>query len=88
MPCVTWRGDEQFKSLKARLAFVPADHDPADRSAALRYTRETDVLTTGVLYEVRQPSLCERMEEIRGKAREVGVVSTTAEILAALAPPI
>ena len=28
-----------------------------DRAAALRYTRETDVLTTGVLYEVRQPSL-------------------------------
>ena len=37
--------------------FLPPDHDRADRAAALRYTRETDILTTGVLYEVRQPSL-------------------------------
>jgi 2-oxoglutarate ferredoxin oxidoreductase subunit beta len=87
-PCVTWRGDEQFKMLKAKLAFLPPDHDPTDRTAALRYTRETDVLTTGVLYDVRQPSLCERIEEIRVKARHAGVVSTTAEILTALSPPI
>jgi hypothetical protein len=85
---VTWRGDEQFKMLKAKLAFLPPDHDPTDRTAALRYTREKDVLTTGVLYDVRQPSLCERLDEIRSKAREVGEVSTTADILAALAPPI
>jgi 2-oxoglutarate ferredoxin oxidoreductase subunit beta len=87
-PCVTWRGDEQFKMLKAKLAFLPPDHDPTDRTAALRYTRETDVLTTGVLYDVRQPSLCERIDEIRVKARHAGVVSTTAEILTALSPPI
>jgi hypothetical protein len=87
-PCVTWRGDEQFKLLKAKLAFLPPDHDPTDRTAALRYTRETDVLTTGVLFEVREPSLCERMDEVRQKARHVGTVASTAEILAALAPPI
>ncbi len=57
-----------------------------DRAAALRYTRETDVLTTGVLYEVRQPSLVERMDEVRKKARQVGEVTTTAEILASFAP--
>ena len=85
-PCVTWRGDEQFKLLKAKLAFVPPDHDPADRTAALRYTRETDVLTTGVLYQVRQPSLCERLDEMRSKAREAGPVTSTAELLAALYP--
>jgi len=86
-PCVTWRGDEQFKKLKAKLAFVPADHDVTDRTAALRFTRETDVLTTGVLYEVRQPTLLERMEEVRKKARAVGEVTSTAQILAAFAPP-
>jgi 2-oxoglutarate ferredoxin oxidoreductase subunit beta len=85
-PCVTWRGDEQFKLLKAKLALVPPDHDPADRTAALRYTRETDVLTTGVLYQVRQPSLCERMDEVRSKARQAGAVTSTPEILAALYP--
>jgi 2-oxoglutarate ferredoxin oxidoreductase subunit beta len=87
-PCVTWRGDDQFKILKAKLAFVPPDHDVTDRAAALRYTREKDVMTTGVLYEVRQPSLVERMEEVRKKAREVGEVASTAGILAAFAPPL
>ena len=87
-PCVTWRGDDQFKMLKAKLAYLPPDHDPADRTAALRYTREADTMTTGVLYEVRQPSLCERMEEVRRRAREVGGLATTADILEQLAPAI
>jgi 2-oxoglutarate ferredoxin oxidoreductase subunit beta len=83
-PCVTWRGDEQFKTLKAKQRFLPPDHDANDRVAALRYTRETDSVTTGVLYEVRQPSLLECMDEVRRKAQEVGAVSTAAEVLAAL----
>jgi 2-oxoglutarate ferredoxin oxidoreductase subunit beta len=81
-PCVTWRGDDQFKILKAKLRLVPADHDRADRAAALRYTREKEFLTTGVLYQIQQPSLVERMEELRQKAQRTGVVSRTAEILA------
>ncbi len=85
-PCVTWRGDDQFKLLKAKQAFLPPDHDPTDRAAALRYTREADVLTTGVLYEVRQPSLVETMQDVRKRAREVGEVRSTADILAAFAP--
>jgi 2-oxoglutarate ferredoxin oxidoreductase subunit beta len=87
-PCVTWRGDDQFKTLKAKLAVLPPDHDATDRVAALRYTRESDALTTGVLYEVRQPSLVERVDGVRKKAHEVGKVSNTAEILAALSPPL
>jgi 2-oxoglutarate ferredoxin oxidoreductase subunit beta len=84
-PCVTWRGDDQFKTLKAKLRFLPADHDRTDRTAALRYTRETDALTTGVLYEVQQPSLLDRMEEVRQRARQAGAVTSTEEILAAFA---
>ena len=34
-PCVTWRGDDQFKELKAKLRPIPADHDRTDRAAAL-----------------------------------------------------
>ena len=87
-PCVTWRGDEQFKLLKAKLAYLPPTHDRTDRSAAFRYTRETEVMTTGILYEVRQPSLVERLEEVRKKAHEVGGLATTADILEQLAPAI
>ncbi len=85
-PCVTWRGDDQFKVLKAKLAFLPPDHDKSDRAAALKYTRETDKLTTGVLYEVQEPSLLDRTAEVRRKAQASGVVSSTAEILRSFAP--
>jgi 2-oxoglutarate ferredoxin oxidoreductase subunit beta len=85
-PCVTWRGDDQFKLLKAKLKSLPPDHDRKSRAAALAYTRETDSLTTGVLYEVREPSLVERMQEVRGKALAAGAVTSTADILKAFAP--
>ena len=87
-PSPTSRPPEQYTTLHAKPRLLPADHDPTDRTAALRYTRETDVLPAGVLFDVRQPSLCERIDEIRVKARHAGVVSTTAEILTALSPPI
>jgi 2-oxoglutarate/2-oxoacid ferredoxin oxidoreductase subunit beta len=85
-PCVTWRGDDQFKILKAKLKFLPPDHDRKSRAAALAYTRETDSLTTGVLYEVREPSLVERIEEVRAKAMKAGPVTSTADVLRAFAP--
>ncbi|HJW14076.1 MAG TPA: 2-oxoacid:ferredoxin oxidoreductase subunit beta [Thermoanaerobaculia bacterium] len=85
-PCVTWRGDDQFKVLKAKLRSLPPDHDRTSRAAALAYTRETDTLTTGVLYEVREPSLVERIEAVRRKAQASGPVTTTAEVLSAFAP--
>jgi 2-oxoglutarate/2-oxoacid ferredoxin oxidoreductase subunit beta len=85
-PCVTWRGDDQFKILKAKLKFLPPDHDRKSRAAALAYTRETDLLTTGVLYEVREPTLVERIEEVRAKGMKAGPVTNTADVLRAFAP--
>lgn len=85
-PCVTWRGDDQFKLLKAKLKTLPPDHDRTSRAAALAYTRETDFLTTGVLYAVREPSLVERMQEVRSKALAAGAVTGTADILLTFAP--
>lgn len=85
-PCVTYRGDDQFKILKAKLKFLPPDHDRKSRAAALAYTRETDSLTTGVLYDVREPSLVERIEEVRAKAMKAGPVTSTADVLRAFAP--
>ena len=69
-PCVTFRGDSQYGILKEKLQQLPEDHDVTDRAAAMRYTRETDVLTTGVLYEVDQPSLVDRIEHIKMLARD------------------
>ena len=39
-----------------------------------------------VLYEVREPSLVERIEEVRSKALAVGPVTSTADVLKAFSP--
>lgn len=80
-PCVTWRGDDQFKALRAKLKTLPLDHDPTDRASAMRFTRETDVLTTGVLYEVHEPSLLDRLGEIKRKASKGRPAPTTRDLL-------
>jgi 2-oxoglutarate ferredoxin oxidoreductase subunit beta len=87
-PCVTWRGDDQFKILRAKLRHVPADHDRTDRTAALKYTRETDVMTCGVLYEIEQPSLVDRIMDIQARAQKAGgKVTSVTQILEGMTPP-
>ncbi|HKD11192.1 MAG TPA: thiamine pyrophosphate-dependent enzyme, partial [Thermoanaerobaculia bacterium] len=86
-PCVTWRGDDQFKLLKAKQRFLPGDHDRGSREAALRYTREKDVLTVGLLYEVKEPSLLDRIEDVRRKAQKGGAVTEISEILGVFRAP-
>jgi hypothetical protein len=39
-----------------------------------------------VLYQVREPSLVERIQEVRSKAVAAGAVTGTADILRAFAP--
>ncbi len=85
-PCVTWRGDHQFKELKEKLRYLPEDHDPGDRTAALRYTRERDVLTTGVLYRVEEPTLSDRLEHVRMVAQGDQPPPDTQKILEAFLP--
>jgi len=85
-PCVTWRGDEQFKALKQILAYVPDGHDRTQRGEAIKYTREKGVLTTGVIYEVDEPSFDDRLEELRRLATAGREEPTTREILQAFFP--
>ena len=80
-PCVTWRGDDQFKILRGKLRQIPADHDVSDRGAALRYTRERETLTTGILYEVHEPSLLDRLGDVKKKASGGRPAPTTRELL-------
>src|SRR3954462_4599882 len=87
-PCVTWRGDHQTKELRAKLATIPADHDRANRNAALAFTSEGEHLTTGVLYEIQRPTLLDEMMEIRGKAAGQARPRGRDEILRASAPAV
>jgi len=80
-PCVTFRGDQQYKILKPMQREVPEDHDVTDRVAALRYTREEGCLTTGVLYRVERPSMLDNMEHVRQQAlARVPQAPTVAEL--------
>jgi 2-oxoglutarate ferredoxin oxidoreductase subunit beta len=88
-PCVTWRGDEQHKELRAKMKPIPAEHDVTNREAALRFTDESDALTTGVLYEVVRPTLVENLADISRRA--IGALNrppTREDILGAFTPAV
>jgi 2-oxoglutarate ferredoxin oxidoreductase subunit beta len=85
-PCVTWRGDDEFKRLKAMLKYLPEDHDPSKRASAIAFTREKDVLTTGVLYSVETPSMVDRLEVIKEEAKGDKPAPSTKEILSTFYP--
>jgi len=85
-PCVTWRGDDQFKQLKAKQVAIPEDHDATSRLDAMRYTREVDVMTTGVLYEIEQPTLVDKLTATREEAVKGGPIPDTRQILETFYP--
>jgi 2-oxoglutarate ferredoxin oxidoreductase subunit beta len=85
-PCVTWRGDDQHKELRAKVKPVPVDHDRTSRDAALHFTDEDGVVTTGVLYDVTQPTLVDEMMSIRWKAQGDAQPPSRSDMLKAFAP--
>ena len=85
-PCVTWRGDDQFKTLKAKARPLPAGHDVTSRFEAFKFTRETDVLSTGLLYEVKQPSFLDRLDKIKTTALASGKAATVPDIVKTFLP--
>jgi 2-oxoglutarate ferredoxin oxidoreductase subunit beta len=87
-PCVTWRGDDQHKELRAKMRVIPADHDVTSREAALRFTNESEEMTVGVLYDVTRPTLVDRTTEIQRKARGDRPLPTRDDILAVFRPPV
>ena len=82
-PCVTWRGEDQHKELRAKQRALPADHDRTSREAAMRFTDEHGHLTTGVLYEVTRPTLLDELAEIERRARGNGGAPRREQFLAA-----
>jgi 2-oxoglutarate/2-oxoacid ferredoxin oxidoreductase subunit beta len=79
-PCVTWRGDDQFKEIRAKLQKLPESRDRTHRPAALAYTRETDVMTTGILYEVAEPTFLDRLGDVKRAASNGKAAPTVREL--------
>lgn len=85
-PCVTWRGDDQHKEIRAKVRAVPAEHDKSSRETALRLTNESGIVTTGVLYENSLPTLVDEILDIRWKAQGDKQPPTKKDILRQFAP--
>ena len=85
-PCVTWRGDDQHKEMRAKVRMIPDSHDPTSRVAAMQYTREKEILSSGLLYEVDEPSLLDRLGTVAGKAGKRGPEPTMQEIIGTFYP--
>ncbi|HEX6642618.1 MAG TPA: 2-oxoacid:ferredoxin oxidoreductase subunit beta [Thermoanaerobaculia bacterium] len=83
-PCVTWRGEEQHKEIRAKTRPVPAGHDATSREAAMRFTVEGEHVT-GVLYEVQRPTLRDERSDIERRARGNGPPPSRADFLGAFA---
>ncbi len=82
-PCTTYNDTFELikgnarKGIEPLLYEVPEEHNPADRGAAYNLIQRRGV-PMGVLYrDENRPSLEQRIEEVRGKARE----RTVAELL-------
>jgi len=85
-PCVTWRGDDQHKEIRAKVRPLPADHDNTSRETALRLTNENGIVTTGVLYQNSQPTLVDEILDIRWKAQGDKQPPTKKDILRQFMP--
>jgi 2-oxoglutarate ferredoxin oxidoreductase subunit beta len=85
-PCVTWRGDDQHKEIRAKLKALPADYDRASRTSSAPFVSEKDVVTTGVLYEVSMPTLVDEMLDIRWRAQGDNQPPTRKDLLKAFTP--
>jgi 2-oxoglutarate ferredoxin oxidoreductase subunit beta len=85
-PCVTWRGDDQFKEMKAKVAALPENYDPARRASSVPFTREKDKITCGVLYKTDVPSLTEQLEDMKERAMAGDGAPSTKEMLSTFYP--
>jgi 2-oxoglutarate ferredoxin oxidoreductase subunit beta len=85
-PCITFRGMNTTKEFKEKLQRIPDDHDRTDRRAAVKYTRETEVLTTGVLYEVEQLSLMDHLQALKAIAKGFDLEPSTRDVLKSFYP--
>jgi hypothetical protein len=65
---------------------LPEGHDRSSRFEAFKFTRETDVLSTGVLYEVSSPSFNDRLDTIKKTARGEAPMVTVPEIVKTFLP--
>jgi 2-oxoglutarate ferredoxin oxidoreductase subunit beta len=76
-PCVTFRGNEQFKTIRERARWLNQDgndHDPSNWGAAWEIASQTDIydMSFGVIWRQERPTYEERLAFLREKAGKRG----------------
>lgn len=60
-PCPTFNKDVTFKSVSQLTVDIPEDHDTTDRMAAMELCMDKDKIHLGLLYQVDEPSLEDKL---------------------------
>lgn len=73
-PCVTFRGNEQFKTIRENARWLDEEHDPSDWGAAWDIASQTDIydMSFGVIWKDERPTYEERLAFLREKASKRG----------------
>lgn len=75
-PCVTFRGNEQFKTIRENARWLEDDptYDPTDRQAAWEIASQSNIyeMSFGVLWRQERPTYEERLAFLRDKAAKRG----------------
>ncbi len=69
-PCITFYNT--YKSVPAKLAEVPADHDPSNRARAFELALNEEKLYLGLFYQTQRPSLDAQVAAMSAKAQAGG----------------
>lgn len=74
-PCVTFRGNEQFKTIRENARWLEEDdHDPTDWNSAWEIASQTNIydMSFGVIWKDERPTYEERLAFLREKASKRG----------------
>ena len=69
-PCATFY--DTYKIITPRIIDVPASHNVEDKSAAFQLAQETEKIYLGIFYQVKKPTLEEKLQTIRQQAQKDG----------------
>ena len=73
-PCVTFRGNEQFKTIREKARWLGPEHDPTDWDTAWTIAAQSDIydMSFGVMWRSERPTYEERLGFLREKATKRG----------------
>lgn len=69
-PCATFH--DTYKIIAPRVADIPATHNVEDKLAAFQLALETEKIYLGIFYQVKKPTLEEKLQNIRQQAQKDG----------------